>query len=114
MARESQESAEYIATFARNLRIARRARGISVRELARECEVSAAAVSRYEKGRPRSAVSLPIVMTLARVLRVHLAWLLLDEGPRDLDAPVIVLQINSSTPQRLRELADQLESGFVS
>ena len=112
MARENTESAEYVRTFARNLEAARNVRGLSQRQLARLTGISGAAVSRYESADHESAISLPLVMRLARVLRVHLAWLLLNEGPRDLDAPVIVLQIDTMTPDRLRELADQLECGL--
>jgi len=99
--------------FGANLSAARRARGISQRDLSSMSGISSAAISRYESHDRKSAISLSVVLTLARALRVHIAWLLLNEGPRDLDAPMIAIQIDATTPKRLRELADQLESGFV-
>ncbi len=113
MQREKTEGLDCSSVFGSNLAAARTARGISQRELAELSGISSAAISRYESHDRKSASSLPTVLRLARALRVHIAWLLLNEGPRDLDAPVIAIQIDATTPNRLRELADQLESGFV-
>jgi transcriptional regulator with XRE-family HTH domain len=111
---ETTTSDDPMRVFPAQLKAARELRGLSQRQLGKLAGCSGANISRYEQGLRIDSVSLPIVVRLAQALRVALPWLLLGEGPRDIDAPVMLVQIDSGAPKRLRELADQLERGFTS
>lgn len=114
MAATLAPSVDYVATFARQLKAAREARKLSQRQLGTLAGCSGSIISRYERASHEDAPALPNVMRLALALRVNLDWLLLGTGPRDSDAPIVIVQLNALAPSRLREIADELEGGLRS
>lgn len=63
------------------LRLARQAKGLTLKELAKRCKCSESLLSKAENG--KALPSLPLIHRLVRVLDSNISWLFDETGPDD-------------------------------
>lgn len=81
---QTSESAELVESRRRlglKLRLARRAKGLTLRALAQQSRCSESLLSKVENG--RALPSLPLVHRLVRVLETNISWLFEESEPED-------------------------------
>lgn len=79
VAAENAELVESRRRLGLKLRLARRAKGLTLRELAQQSRCSESLLSKVENG--RALPSLPLVHRLVRVLETNISWLFEESAP---------------------------------